>query len=184
LFRSLLSLAKTFRHSLAGGNPENEREMLVHCKALSYTVPMQNYKFFNHTADIGVEISGRTKKELFANAASALFDILIENIEGKGKSAKKTQKRQKTVTVKGSDAEDLLINFLREILYLFNGAGWVVSHCKIMECGNKKLMAQLMGEPYNKNKHSIKTEIKAVTYSGLSVEKQKSGWMARVIFDV
>jgi SHS2 domain-containing protein len=145
---------------------------------------MSNYKFFDHTADIGVEISGRTKQELFANAANALFDVLIENNNSKSKSAKKTQKRQKTLTVEGADVEDLLINFLREILYLFNGAGWVVSHCKITECGNKKLMAQLMGEPFNKKKHSIKTELKAVTYSGLSVEKQKSGWRARVIFDV
>jgi SHS2 domain-containing protein len=145
---------------------------------------MQTYIFFDHTADIGVEISGRTKKELFANAANALFDILIENLDSKGKSTEKTQKRQKTVTVNGTDVEDLLINFLREILYLFNGAGWVVSHCKITECGNKKLMAQLMGEPFNKKRHSIKTEIKAVTYSGLNVEKQESGWRARVIFDV
>ena len=145
---------------------------------------MSNYKFFEHTADIGVEISGRTKKELFTNAASALFDILMENLDSKGKSAAKTHKRQKTVTVDGADMEDLLINFLREILYLFNGTSWVISHCKITECGNKRLKAQLMGEPYNKNKHSIKTEIKAVTYSGLNVEKQKSGWRARVIFDV
>jgi SHS2 domain-containing protein len=41
-----------------------------------------------------------------------------------------------------------------------------------------------MGEPYNRKKHSIKTEIKAVTYSGLTVERVKAGWRARVIFDV
>jgi SHS2 domain-containing protein len=87
---------------------------------------MSNYKFFDHTADIGVEISGRTKKELFANAANALFDILIENNDSKSKSAEKTQKRQRTVTVDGADPEDLLINFLRELLYLFNGTGWIV----------------------------------------------------------
>ncbi len=144
---------------------------------------MPKYKFFEHTADIGVEISGRTKKELFANAASALFDVLIENDDSKSKTAKRVQRRQKIITMDGVDVEDLLINFLREILYLFNGTGWVVEHCKIMECGNKRLKAQLMGEPYDK-KHSIKSEIKAVTYSGLSVEKQKSGWRARVIFDV
>src|SRR5271157_728122 len=119
---------------------------------------MPNYKFFDHTADIGVEISGRTKKELFANAASALFDILIESYDDKSKTVKGTQRRQKTVSVDGAEVEDLLINFLREILYLFNGMGWVVEHCKIMECGNKKLMAQLIGEPFNKKKHSIKTE--------------------------
>ena len=145
---------------------------------------MPHYKLFDHTADIGVEISGRTKKELFANAASALFDVLIENKDSKNKSAEKTQKQQKTVTLDGADLEDLLINYLREILYLFNGAGWVVGFCKIEECGNKRLKARLMGEPYNKKKYSIKREIKAVTYSGVSVEKQKSGWRARVIFDV
>jgi SHS2 domain-containing protein len=144
---------------------------------------MPNYKFFDHTADIGVEISGRTKKELFANAAGAMFDVLIEKNESKSKSDEDTKRQQKKVSVDGADVEDLLINFLREILYLFNGTGWVVEHCKIMECGNKRLKAKLMGEPYNK-KHSIKSEIKAVTYSGLSVEKQKSGWRARVIFDV
>jgi SHS2 domain-containing protein len=145
---------------------------------------MPNYKFFDHTSDIGVEISGRTKKELFANAASALFDILIESYDNKSKTAKEIQGRQKTVTVDGADMEDLLINFLRETLYLFNGQGWIVNNCEIKECGNKRLKARLMGEPFNKKKHSIKTEIKAITYSGLSVEKQKSGWMARVIFDV
>ena len=145
---------------------------------------MPHYKLFDHTADIGVEISGRTKKELFANAAYAMFDILIENFDTKNKTAKGTQERQKIVTVDGADLEDLLINFLRETLYLFNGQGWIVDNCEIKECGNKRLKARLMGEPFNKKKHSIKTEIKAITYSGLSVEKQKSGWMARVIFDV
>ena len=140
---------------------------------------MSNYKFFDHTADIGVEVTGRTRKELFVNAADALFDVMIENQTGR-----KAAKQQRKLTVEGSDISDLLINFLREILYLFNGAGWVVSHCKIMECDNKRLKAQLTSEPYNKNKHSIKTEIKAVTYSGLNVEKQKSGWRARLIFDV
>jgi SHS2 domain-containing protein len=157
---------------------------LVESFILGYNLPMSNYKFFDHTADIGVEISGRTKKELFANASNAMFDILIESNDNKSTSAEKTQKRQRTVTVDGKDPEDLMINFLRELLYWFNGTGWIVSHCKIMECGNKRLKAKLMGEPYNKKKHSIKTEIKAVTYSGLNVEQQKSGWRARVIFDV
>jgi SHS2 domain-containing protein len=145
---------------------------------------MSHYKFFDHTADIGVEISGRTKKELFANAYNTLVDVLIENNDSKSKSAERKPKRQKTVTVDGMDLEDLMINFLRELLYLINGAGWVVCRCKIMECGNKRLKARLTGEPYNKKKHSIKTEIKAVTYSGLSVKKKESGWQARVIFDV
>lgn len=143
---------------------------------------MLNYKYFDHTADIGVEISGRTKKELFANAAGALFDIMIEN--SANQKASVIKKEQKTMTLEGADTQDLMINFLRELLYLFNGEHWVVHRCEIMECGHKRLKAQLTGEPFNNNKHFIKTEIKAVTYSGLKVEKQKSQWKARVIFDV
>jgi len=30
---------------------------------------MRNYNFFDHTADIGVEVTGRTRNELFVNAA-------------------------------------------------------------------------------------------------------------------
>ena len=74
--------------------------------------------------------------------------------------------RLKIRTVDGTDVEDLLINFLRELLYLFNGAGFVVDQCVIVECTNKRLLVQLLVEPYNQKNHSIKTEIKAVTYSG------------------
>ncbi len=145
---------------------------------------MLKYTFFDHTADIGIEIFGRTKKELFANAACALFDILIQTTGSKNKKAQGARVRLKIRTVDGADVEDLLINFLRELLYLFNGAGWVVDHCDIVECSNKRLLTQLWVEPYNKKSHLIKTEIKAVTYSGVGVEKLKSGWRARVIFDV
>jgi SHS2 domain-containing protein len=145
---------------------------------------MSNYNFFDHTADIGIEISGRTKKELFANATCALFGLLIENVKNNGRTTRERKGRYKIITVDGADAADLLINFLREILYLFNGGHWVVDKCEIIKCGNKKLVAQLMGEPYNNRKHLIKTEIKAVTYCGLSVTKRKAGWGARVIFDV
>jgi SHS2 domain-containing protein len=140
---------------------------------------MQRYKFFDHTADIGIEISGRTKKELFANADRALFEVLIEN-----KFGEESEKQHKKITVEGADAADLLINFLREILYLFNGEKFVTDSCEIMKFTNKGLQARLTGEPFSKKKHLIKTEIKAVTYSGAKVEKLKVGWRARIIFDV
>ncbi|KQC09200.1 MAG: hypothetical protein APR62_00005 [Smithella sp. SDB] len=140
---------------------------------------MSNYKFFDHTADIGVEVTGRTRKELFVNAAEALFDVMIESKTG-GEEAK----QQKKITVEGSDIADLLINFLRELLYLFNGEKFITGNCEIIKFTNKELQAWLTGESFNSKKHLIKTEIKAVTYSGAKVEKIKAGWRARVIFDV
>ena len=140
---------------------------------------MSNYTFFDHTADIGVEVTGRTRKELFVNAAAALFDVMIES-----KTGEKSAKQHKKITIEGADAADLLINFLRELLYLFNGENFITVRCEIIQFANKELQARLTGESFNSKKHLIKTEIKAVTYSGLTVERVKAGWRARVIFDV
>jgi SHS2 domain-containing protein len=140
---------------------------------------MSNYKYFDHTADIGVEITGRTKKALFVNAATAMFDVMIER-----KTSRESAKQHKKITIEGADAADLLINFLRELLYLFNGENFITVRCEIIQFANKELQARLTGESFNSKKHLIKTEIKAVTYSGLTVERVKAGWRARVIFDV
>jgi len=139
---------------------------------------MKLYKRIDHTADLGIEVTGRTKRELFTKAALSLMDIVVER-KGTPSSVK-----EKVLTVEGSDPADLLINFLREILYLVNGEALIVGTCDITKCGNKTLDARLLLEPYDKKKHVIKTEIKAVTYHWLAVEKTKKGWRARVIFDV
>lgn len=140
---------------------------------------MLNYKYFDHTADIGVEVTGRTRKKLFVNAAEALFDVMIEN-----KTGEVSKKKRKTIKVEGADVADLLINFLRELLYLFNGEHFIMGSCEFIEFTNQALQARLAGESFNSKKHLIKTEIKAVTYSGAKVERIKTGWKARIIFDV
>ena len=139
---------------------------------------MKLYKLIDHTADMGIEVTGRTKRELFTKAALSLMDIMVER-KRTGAGVK-----EKALTVEGSDPADLLINFLREILYLFNGERLVVVSCSIVMLGKRKLLANIALESYNSKKHLFKTELKAVTYHGLSVEKTKNGWKARIIFDV
>ena len=140
---------------------------------------MSNYTFFDHTADIGIEVTGRTRKALFVNASGALFDVMIQS-----KTGGVAKKQQKKIAVEGTDVADLLINFLRELLYLFNGEKFITGGCEIIKFTNQELQAWLTGESFDSKKHLIKTEIKAVTYSGLTVEKEKAGWRARIIFDV
>jgi SHS2 domain-containing protein len=138
---------------------------------------MKSYKLLNHTADIGIEVWGKTKKELFANTVHALFDLIVD-LTGVNNV------NEKVVTAKGTDIEDLLVNFLREALYLFNGERWLVKKCKILELRAGQIIVQLQGEAYNSQKHQLKKEIKAVTYHKLSVKKTARGWKAKVIFDV
>lgn len=148
---------------------------------------MPKYKLFNHTADIGCEIFGKTRKELFANGVTALFDLILDQKRDRGNflaAALRTTGEEKSITINGNGLEDLLINFLREVLYLFNGKKWVTIDCRPVEITRELIVAQLYGESYNLKKHPVTMEIKAVTYHGLSVKKTAQGWKARVIFDV
>ncbi|MBN2569706.1 MAG: archease, partial [Deltaproteobacteria bacterium] len=54
----------------------NGSPIFLDCKELS--LMKEKYTVFDHTADLGVEIYGSDEKELFSNAAHALFDIMTD----------------------------------------------------------------------------------------------------------
>jgi len=138
---------------------------------------MHHYKIFDHTADLGVEISGETQADFFNHAALALFDLLVD---ARGISATEFSE----ITIEGADITDLFVNFLREILYLFNGEGFVLTSCRIGRIDNRQLTAEIRGGRYDARNHRVKTEIKAVTYHQAAVWKTAEGWQGRVVFDV
>lgn len=141
---------------------------------------MKKYELLEHTADIRLLVWGKTRKELFGNAVTAMFDIMVDIADDKKTKALE----RKTVKITGKDIEDTLINFLREALYLFNGQVWLVRGCQPLELTGKSFIARLQGEPYNRQKNYLRTEIKAVTYHGLSINKSNKCWQAKVVLDV
>jgi SHS2 domain-containing protein len=138
---------------------------------------MERYKIFDHTADLGVEIYGKTVKELFANAAFAVFDIITDL-----KCVSSTVARK--IIVEGAGWEDLLVNYLREVLYMVNGEGLLLKKYSIIEIDPQHLQGRVSGELFNPSKHRINTEIKAVTYHQVTVRETPEMWTGRVIFDV
>ena len=141
---------------------------------------MKKYKLLDHTADIRLLVWGKTRKELFSNAVAAMFDVMVDIPENENI----IPLEEKTVKINGNNLEDTLINFLREALYLFNGQGWLVKGCISLELDKKNIVARFHGEPYNRQKNPLKTEIKAVTYHGLNINKSIKSWQAKVVFDV
>jgi len=138
---------------------------------------MDRYRLFDHTADLGVEVYGKTLQELFANAAFAVFDIitdlhLVRSI------------KEKIIVVDGENWEDLLVNYLREILYLFNGEGLLLKKYTINKIKPYQLESKVSGELFDPTRHRINTEIKAITYHQVSVKETPEMWVGRVIFDV
>lgn len=138
---------------------------------------MKNYTLLDHTADIGIEVWGDTKKDALAATVEAMFDLIADNDSV-------AELEEKNIAVSGADTADMLINLLREALYLFHGKSWLCKTCEILEMEEEKITARLQGESYDAKKHQLKMEIKAVTYHTLKIEKRDQGWRARVIFDV
>ena len=136
-----------------------------------------NYRLIDHTADFGLEIFGRDPGELFKQSALALTDLLTDPNRLAGRN-------RRTLAVDGSDWEDLLINWLRELLYLYNGESQLVAAVDITAIEPTRLRARLATDDYLEAHHEIRNEIKAVTYHQLEVKQMDSGWRARVIFDI
>ena len=137
----------------------------------------RNYILFDHTADLGMEVYGNDERELFCNAAYALFDILYDT----GTVAVRVRRE---MAIKGADREDLLVNFLRELLYLCNGEGLLLKEFVMLRFGDYRLEGTVGGEWYDRNRHRLHQEIKAVTYHQVRIEERGDGWKGRGIFDV
>ena len=135
------------------------------------------YRLIDHTADFGIHVFGSDLKDLFTNAAFAMFDqiTIVKDLQP-GKKLK--------IHVTGSDWPDLMVNWLRELLYLWTGKERLVGKVSILSISEYKLSATVKYDPYNSDRHVITNDIKAVTYHQIQVNQVANGWESRIIFDV
>jgi SHS2 domain-containing protein len=138
---------------------------------------MKRYRFIDHTADLGIIAYGRDEKELFANIAFALFDNIADLEAVREDEAVE-------IEVGGMGWEELLLNWLRELLYLQQVKDYLFKRFVLRELEENHLIGDANGERFNPQRHRLKIEVKAVTYHQLQVEKGKAGWQAQVIFDI
>ena len=77
-----------------------------------------------------------------------------------------------------------MVNWLRELLYLWTVKELLVITVDISSISESKLAADVATLAYEADLHPIKNEIKAVTYHQINVVHSAAGWEARVIFDI
>ncbi len=143
------------------------------------TVP---FEYGEHTADVLIIAYGNTLEELFKNAALAVANLMYnyEKVECKG---------QVEVKAEGEDLEQLLFNWIDELLYVFDGRKFAYGDCfkalRVEGSGPYSIYAVLGGEDYNMEKHGYKGLIvKAITYNMLSVKEENGYWKATFVVDI
>ena len=135
---------------------------------------IQPYQLLDHTADLEIRVFGRTVSELFTNAAIALSELLF------GKTTPSTTPTQReAITVMGENQEDLLVNWLSELLFRCNRERTAVINVSIQRCIDTECDATVGFSPATQI-----DDIKAVTYHDLSMKKVGDHWEATVVFDV
>jgi SHS2 domain-containing protein len=135
------------------------------------------YKIIDHTADFGLHVFGADPQDLFANAARAMFELITD-------PQTVNDAQTLTVTVEGGDWPDLMVNWLRELLYLWAGRELLVGAIDIQQVSDKKVTAIIAADRFDPQRHPVQTEIKAVTYHQIQVKSKSTGWEAKIIFDV
>ena len=135
------------------------------------------YILLDHPSDIGIEAYGKNLKEAFEEAAFALISIILDtsNIE---------LKETKYIEIKASDYEHLLVKWLSEILYLYDGENFVCSEFDIKEIRQDLLKAEIKGENFDQAKHLTKLDVKAVTYHQILVCENSERGLVKVFLDI
>jgi SHS2 domain-containing protein len=135
------------------------------------------YQLIDHTADFGIRVFGPNAGSLYEAAARAMFDQICN-------PADLTCTDCLTLSVTGVDWPDLMVNWLRELLFLWAGEGFLVKDVAVERISQNRLKAQVTADRFDAGRHRILNEIKAVTYHQIQVQERPSGWEATVIFDV
>ena len=138
---------------------------------------MGKFEYFDHTADIGMRVTGRNLEELFTHSALGMFNLItpVEQFQARDSL---------DVLLEAPSVEELLWKWLRELHYLFCTQKIIFREFEFRELGEKLVWAACSGEYFDPEKHASEREVKAVTHHCFSVAKEGDNWIAEVIFDI
>ena len=91
---------------------------------------------------------------------------------------------ERAVSASGTDATSLVVAYLSELLLLQQTEGFVASEIRAHPVGDPPtaIVASVAGETFDPARHSVGTEVKAVTLHDLSIDLERG--RARVIVDI
>jgi len=142
----------------------------------------QSYTFLEDQviSDLVFEATGDTPAELFQAAGLALF-------EGMADTGRVQPRIRKEIRLKHAQIDQLLYDWLSELIYLKDAAGLLFKEFSVQLNQNAEwnLVATVRGEPIDPKRHGLRADAKAVTYHQFDVvQTETGGWKARVVVDI
>jgi len=154
------------------------------------------FRFLDNVAiaDTAFEAFGKSWNELFENSATALFEEMVD-------TKKVAAKVKKKIAMRNENLENLLYDFLSELIYIKDVKGVVFGkfRVKIGKPASKKttkgahgkarkevyaLEAVCAGEKIDYSKKEFRNDVKAVTMHLFKIEKTGKNLKATVVLDI
>lgn len=135
----------------------------------------------DHTGDIGLRVTAASLPQLFERAALGMCHVLT-TVD----AVRPTEST--TVAVEGRDREALMVHWLSELNYRHTVQNRLFCAFEVHSIGQQddglSLTATAQGEPLDPARHTVHTEIKAITFHGMAIRETDEGWTVQVIFDM
>ncbi|MCA1915764.1 archease [Methanospirillum hungatei] len=129
----------------------------------------------DHTADILMHIRAADTIGLFTDAGHALMKTMYR---GPARPIEEV-----SVTITGQSLEHLLHGFLSELL--FESEVQNIVFCEFeFQIRDGEVRAILRGEPFDPAIHGGGTEVKGISWYGLSIRQEQNEYACDVLFDV
>ncbi len=142
-----------------------------------YYMTMRRYEEIDIAGDVGLRIYGSSLEELFVNAAEGLYSFITN-----------TDDLVNTTVITVDIAEEttprLLVAWLNELIYRFDADGFTGKTVTVKDIDDQHIRAELVGEPFDLQRHQRGILVKAATYHRLNIERQGQNYIATVICDV
>lgn len=138
---------------------------------------LRGHEIIEHPADVGISAHGETLQEAFEEAAGGLLEVILDRATVRPLTAQ-------PVSITASDREQLLVRWLSEILYLYDGKRFPCAEFSIHELGPTWLVATVRGEELDTARHHTRLDVKAVTYHQLEIQEAAGRSRVRVFLDI
>ncbi|MEX2684647.1 MAG: archease [Candidatus Sigynarchaeota archaeon] len=142
------------------------------------------HKFLSHPADIQVVAWAPSLEELFREAALVLARVMVPE-------PAIALEREIDVVTEAEDLKAALFDWLTELLFYSDSELFVlgdvdVKSVEALPGGTYRVTSTFKGETFKKGHHVPGREVKAITYSYMTIEKNsKDGlYQLNVIFDI
>ena len=136
-----------------------------------------SYDYFEHQADMGIEGRGPTPEEAFAQAARALFNLMVD--------IERVRPLQKvTIRCRAYDQAELLVEWLNGLLAEADVRQMGFGKFQVKFSGQNELQGDAWGEALDPRRHDPKTEVKAATYSMVFVGREGDEHVVRCVVDL